>query len=130
MITEISKDLAGKVIYGIPTGNNRRRNAQERIVKFKVLAVGRVYMTLLEDGRPESSANKYNANGSTQSAVKSGYGGNAGYMFFDSLANLELHQQANEARTFLRETFGSWGRSFSDTDILEITEFVKARIDD
>lgn len=130
MITEISKDLVGKVIYGIPTGNNRRRKGQERIVKFNVLSVGRVYMTLLEDGWPESRADKYNVRGATQRAANSGFGTNAGYMFFDSLANLELHRKANEARKFLRETFSIYGKQLPDAAVIRISEVVKEYTDE
>nr|WP_321458686.1 hypothetical protein [uncultured Vibrio sp.] len=130
MITEISKDLVGKVIYGIPTGNNRRRQGQSKIEKFDVLSVGRVYMTLNKVGASECYADKYNIRGATQRAANSGYGTNAGYMFFDSLANLELHQKANEARHFLRETFSIYGKQLPDAAVIRISEVVKEYTDD
>ncbi|HIF6165118.1 MULTISPECIES: hypothetical protein [Vibrio harveyi group] len=130
MISEINKNLVGKVIYGIPTGNNRPRNKKEKIVKFNVLSVARKYMTLVRVGSSDCTADKYNIKGATQSAINSGYGGNAGYMFFDSLANLEQHKKAALERTFLRETFGGFGTPFSDDVIIRIAEVVRSYIDE
>ena len=87
MIKELSKDLIGKTILGYPTGNNQdrslnRKGENQKLVKFKVISVGRKYMELLHVSY--NRKNKYDLNGRTPQSINTGYGGNAGYDFFES----------------------------------------------
>ena len=87
---EFSKDMAGSMVYAIPTGNNRARgNVEQQVVEFEVVKVKRRYVELKRDGW--SRTNNYcKESGGTQESITSGYY-NAGYVFFPSLEAIAKH---------------------------------------
>lgn len=94
MIT-INKDHIGKSVYGIGTGNNARNG----VVCFNVIKVGRKYVELCRDGA--HCAIKYDpTTGATAESIRSGYGGNGGYRFFNSMSDIndytDLEKKKNE----------------------------------
>lgn len=104
----MDKNLEGKVIYAIPTGNNARRG--NRIVQFKVKKVKRKYIELaiMFDGEESRIVDNYCPDsGSTQSAISTGYGGNAGYRFFieeESAKNfIERNKLSEKIIEYIRE---------------------------
>ncbi len=102
---EFTKETIGKEIYAIPTGNNAR-GAGDKITTFKVMSVGRVYVGLsavYADGIIGSEY-KYNPkSGATQKSINNGYGGNAGYRFFESLDSLADYRYFIELASKLDE---------------------------
>ncbi|MFL7022212.1 hypothetical protein [Vibrio cyclitrophicus] len=116
MIKELSKDLIGKTIFGYPTGNNQdrslnRKGENQKLVEFKVISVGRKYMELLHVSY--NRKNKYNLSGTTQQCVNSGYGGNAGYYFFESEEDCSGWLATSERRG---EVFDFFNRHKRPTD--------------
>lgn len=106
-----TKEMIGKEIYAIPTGNNARGVNPDKIVTFKVTSVGRTYVGLqvIMDGRSGGEDKYHSANGATQKSINSGYSGNAGYRFFESLDALadyrhlqDLAKSLNEKLKYLR----------------------------
>ena len=94
-----TKEMIGKEIYAIPTGNNAR-GAGDKIFTFKVMSVGRVYvgLSIVYDGFI-GNENKYcPQGGATQKAINSGYAGNSGYKFFESLDELADYRHTLELR--------------------------------
>ncbi len=100
-----TKEMIGREIYAIPTGNNAR-GAGDKIATFKVMSVGRVYVglsTVYSDGAI-GNENKYAPeNGATQKAINSGYTSNAGYRFFETLDDLADYRHLQELRSALDE---------------------------
>lgn len=79
---EITKSHIGKTVYGYPTGNNAQRGVEmQKLVEFPVVGFGRKYAKVIHFGRECSICPK---TGAYHDQIKSGYGGNAGYLFFDS----------------------------------------------
>lgn len=104
---KFNKDMVGKLIYGLPYGNEVRRRTyseEQRIVTFMVKSVGRVYVDLAfveeKDGvLREYCRDKYHQEiGSTQSMVNSGYSGNGGYYFYASLEDVNTHFRTLDLR--------------------------------
>ena len=92
----IDKTMVGNVVYGIPTGNNATRGvARQSAEVFHVVSIARKYVELREDGWTQTR--KYcPSTGATQEAIKLGYGGNAGYVFFASLDDVDAWYLHNE----------------------------------
>ena len=84
---EITKYHIGKAVYGYPTGNNARRGVDvQQLVEFQVVGFGRKYAKVVRFGHEQSICPK---TGALQDQINSGYGGNAGFMFFESAADAE-----------------------------------------
>lgn len=82
---EITKEHIGSVVFGYPTGNNIRRIVGlQPITAFEVVGFGRKYAKVRSQhsGNCELSIDPFTC--ASQSEINSGYGSNAGYMFFDS----------------------------------------------
>lgn len=94
----ITKDHVGKTVYGYPTGNNARRGVDKQdLVEFSVVGFGRKYANVLRSGGCfEVSIDP--KSGATQQAVSSGYGGNAGYIFFESQSDCDNYIKKRDAR--------------------------------
>ena len=100
-----TKEKIGREIYAISTGNNAR-GAGDKITTFKVMSVGRVYVGLSRvcaDGIAGDEVKYAPENGATQKAINSGYAGNAGYRFFDTLDDLADYRHVQELRKSLDE---------------------------
>ena len=93
---EITKDHIGKTVYGYPTGNNARRGVDvQKLVEFPVVGFGRKYAKVMRFGREDSVCPK---TGAYHDQIKTGYGGNAGYMFFESAADAEEYVHFSKIR--------------------------------
>lgn len=100
-----TKETVGKEIYAMPTGNNARGNP-DKIETFKVMSVGRVYVGLSSvypSGKVGIETKYHPANGATQKSINSGYGGNSGYIFFETLDELADFRHLQELRKTLDE---------------------------
>ena len=78
---EFTKELEGATIIGLPTGNNARMRGTTEPIKFEVVKVKRKYVEMKRGGSIITD-NYCPKSGATQSAINSGFGGNAGYRFF------------------------------------------------
>lgn len=86
---DLNKDLVGKVIFGVATGNGARGNRGKLVLtKFTVMGVRRKYFdlsrTTIDDGEislrePDSYCP---VTGALESQIRLGYGGNSGYKFY------------------------------------------------
>jgi hypothetical protein len=94
----ITKDHIGKIVYGYPTGNNARRGVDKQVlVEFSVVGFGRKYAKIFRNGgNLELSIDPHT--GATQEAISSGYGGNAGYMFFESESDCDEYLKIRDSR--------------------------------
>ena len=125
-----TKEMIGREIYAIPTGNNAR-GAGDRVATFKVASVGRVYVGLSQvyvDGTV-GHENKYaTENGSTQKAINSGYAGNAGYRFFETLDDLADYRHLQELRKSLDEKLRHFRASKLNKSQLERINSILAEV--
>ena len=98
MRVTITKDHIGKTVYGYPTGNNARRGVdKQELTEFSVVGFGRKYAKVLRSGGCfEVSIDP--KTGATQQDVSRGYGGNAGYIFFESQYDCDRYIKARDAR--------------------------------
>lgn len=102
---EITKEYEGKVVYGVPTGNNAVRGPnRSKPVEFIVIKRKIKYVELQRVGSTRKD-NYDPVTGATQSAINSGYGCNAGYDFYASLEDIEKMYELNEKRMKVRECF-------------------------
>jgi hypothetical protein len=126
---KFTKEDEGKIIYGIPTGNNASRRAvRQDIVLFKVKKIKRKYVDLCrieEDGREWGLSAYDPESGATQRKINAGYGMNAGYAFFRSEDDVKKHYKEQSMRNEI-VSFFNW-RSFPLTfdDISTIYEIIK-----
>lgn len=125
MRIEVTKEFVGKTIFAIPTGNNARRGKERQgIEEFEVIRFARKYMTVKRvNGYQETSMCP--KTGATQEAIRTGYSGNAGYIFFESKASAELYQDEKE----LRNKASNLLNSFTATNRLTI-ETIKTIINE
>ena len=82
---EITKEHVGSVVFGCPTGNNAIRGVDvQKVIEFNVVGFGRKYAKVRRaySGCYDISIDPLTR--ATQAEINSGYGGNAGYMFFES----------------------------------------------
>lgn len=93
---EITKDHVGKVVFGYPTGNNARRGVEKQELKqFEVVGFGRKYARVMLYGYETSVHPK---TGATQNSINQGFGGNAGYMFFECQCDADDYLKAADFR--------------------------------
>jgi hypothetical protein len=94
----ITKDHIGKTVYGYPTGNNARRGVdKQELTEFSVVGFGRKYAKVLIGGM-SFDVSIDPTSGATQQAISSGYGGNAGYIFFESQSDCDNYIKTRDAR--------------------------------
>lgn len=118
---ELSKDLVGTFIYGIPTGNNARR--EKGAVKFEVVSVGRKYFHLRKDGFNIQDA-YCPVTGAKQREINAGYSGNADYVFFKTEQEVEDYNTYVNKRDMLIKFFYRY--NFNDAKIVDdIFDIVK-----
>lgn len=87
---EITRGHVGSVVFGYPTGNNARRGVDwQAVVKFDVVGFGRKYAKVISSRSGSYEISIHPFTGATQSEINSGYGSNAGYMFFESELDAE-----------------------------------------
>jgi hypothetical protein len=89
----IEKKHEGKTVYGLGWGNNCPRGGRPNTpIEFKVVKVNRKYARLIhESSRRE--VGYHPESGATQECINSGYGNNSGYQFFESLEDIENHNE-------------------------------------
>lgn len=99
MRIEVTKEFVGKTIFALPTGNNAKRGKERQdIEQFEVISFARKYMTAKRvNGYQEISMCP--KTGATQEAIRTGYGGNSGYIFFASYEDAENFQLESELRS-------------------------------
>lgn len=105
---EFTKDLEGKIVLAIPTGNNARWKSSNEPIEMEVVKVKRKYVEMrrADGGLSENYCPK---TGATQQAINSGYGNNAGYRFFEN----RKEYQAWEYRTTLISNVAKMVRDFN-----------------
>lgn len=111
-----TKDLVGKNIYAIPTGNNARGKS-EKIETFKVISVAKRYASLApvdDKGNAWTPDDYCTMTGATKKSVNSGYTHTAGYKFFETLDALADYRHFVELAASLDEQF-RWRRAASLT---------------
>lgn len=119
----ITKDHVGKTVYGYPTGNNARRGVDKQdLIEFSVVGFGRKYAKVLRIGGCfEVSIDP--KSGATQQAVSSGYGGNAGYIFFESQSDCDNYIKTRDVRNKVVSMINySTISSLSDELVFEIAK--------
>lgn len=96
---KLNKDLVGKTIYGIATGNGARQHrgkSSAHIEKFVVSKVKRKYFDL-KRAYNLNSEDYYDTDtycpetGAVESQIRLGYGGNSGFIFFNTVEEAMLH---------------------------------------
>lgn len=93
---EITKEHVGRAVFAIPTGNNARRGvSQQELVRFEVVGFGRKYAKVLQYGREVAICPR---TGALQESIRSGFGNNSGYIFFNSKDDATLYQQDTKMR--------------------------------
>lgn len=99
MRIEVTKDSVGKIVFALPTGNNAKRGKERQdIERFEVISFARKYMTVKRvNGYQEITMCP--KTGATQEAIRTGYGGNSGYIFFASYEDAENFQLESELRS-------------------------------
>ena len=106
---EITKEHVGKKVYAIPTGNNARRGVdRQEIVEFDVVGFGRKYARVIRYGRECGICPK---TGAWQESIASGYGGNAGYVFFESTSDAVDYQDELDLRLKALRLLSGFGAS-------------------
>ncbi|WPH64050.1 hypothetical protein vBVpP1_50 [Vibrio phage vB_VpP_1] len=123
------KDLIGLTIVAIPTGNNRNRKLDKQLPQFfGVDSVGRKYVKLarLDENhkRIRQPENYDPASGSTQSCINAGYTGNAGYIFFESLSDIDAFRELNSMKKDISEYFRYCSFNMSVHDVRAIHNIV------
>ncbi len=95
----VKKEHEGKTIYGIGTGNNCPRGGITNVpVEFNVVKVKRKYVEM-SVGSSRYTDNYHPKTGSTQQSINTGYSNNQGYMFFESLQDIEEYKALNKIRS-------------------------------
>ena len=129
---EFTKEMIGKLIYAIPTGNNARRGVKEQDVEtFKVKGIGKVYITLCRvdsDGNEWASDKYHPETGAIQSARNAGYGGNAGYRFYESLEVIQEERLVKElGKEILTKMTTGWSNNEirKDLSLDQLTRIMK-----
>lgn len=106
---EITKEHVGKKVYAIPTGNNARRGVErQEIVEFDVVGFGRKYAKVMLYSRECGICPK---TGAWQESASRGYGGNAGYVFFESPDDAINYQDECDLRINASRLLGCYGAS-------------------
>ena len=106
---EITKEHVGKKVYAIQTGNNARRGVdRQEIVEFDVVGFGRKYAMVISYGRECGICPK---TGAWQESIASGYGGNAGYVFFESPSDAVDYQDELDLRLKALRLLSGFGAS-------------------
>lgn len=126
MNIEITKDYEGKVVYGIPTGNNATRGvSRQKPKEFIVIKRKTKYVELQVVGYKYTDM--YDpVTGATQKDINSGYIGNAGYYFYDSLEAIEEEYILNQKKVKILSYFRGFGslRNTSKEDIEAIYNII------
>lgn len=100
----LSKKHEGKDIFAIGTGNNARRE-KGKIIEFHVVKV-KIKYAELQEGIYRNIDNYCIETGATQSAINSGYSGNAGYKFFEDKEEIAKYFENIEMNKQIREFIG------------------------
>ena len=115
MTINITKELIGKRVWLVPTGNNIQRNGTtpfEQVKEAEIIKMARTKGSLkLIDS---SYSRDFSISEYSKSSIKQGF--NAGYDTYASLDDVKKTQKATDVRTYLCKEFNS----ISDEDLLEI----------
>lgn len=119
---EITKDHVGKVVFGYPTGSNARRGVEKQELKqFEVVGFGRKYARVMLCGHETSVHPK---TGVTQNSINQGFGGNAGYIFFECQCDADDYLKDLKALEIRRKVACKLSHSsislLSDSLVMEI----------
>ena len=113
------KQLLGKEIIAIGTGNNARNGGIKRT--FAVNSVGRKYVNL-------NGVNYLPETGATQKAIAAGYSYNAGFMFFKSQSDADDYifdyEKRDELRCVARSAY-DWTKNLSTSDVIALLLKIK-----
>lgn len=105
-------------IYALPTGNNIRHD-KGKVTHFRIVSCGKKYVKLATDEQLRHTNTYCPKRGCTQEAQNTGYGGNAGYMFFDSEDAIEKYKYYSACKDRIQKFFGygTGVRLLSEEDI-------------
>lgn len=99
---EFTKDLEGKTIYLVGTGNNARGNLANKVIKAEVVKVARVNVTLRKEGyHYDKKYKKYNNSNHYSNHLDAGC--NSGYKCYYSLEDIEEERKAKENYRKIRD---------------------------
>ena len=104
---KFTKQHEGKIIYAIPTGNAARYDP-ELIQKFKVFKVKTKYVEMskvFDSGEVGHSNNYCQKTGATQKSVNAGYMLNSGFIFFETIKDIENHMEHAKIKKEIYEFF-------------------------
>lgn len=131
---KFTKAHEGKTIYAVPTGNYARRwgaSDQDEPSRFVVVKVKRKYVELMQEGY-RGTDNYCPDTGSTQSAINTGYAGNSGWRFYESLEEIErereLRIKLKRVRSFFERT--SIREEFDANVINEVYDIIEKELKD
>jgi len=143
------KDIIGRVICAVPTGNNRtRRGTNNNIVEidelsyFRVIKVYRKYVDLepvSEDGAPLHSRHDglpyvlklCKVSGANEKSVQKGYGLNAGYKFYLDVELLKKSILADKLYDEVKTRFFSgFNRSLDDDKVFSVAELLNVSLNE
>jgi len=120
----ITKEHVGQTILALPTGNNARRRGADEPMPARVVSVGRRYAVVEIDGR---RADKLDCNtGASESCIRAGIGGNAGYWFFADAETYDRWREEQKDRNAVKMFFrGHKQRSLSAEQVRQIVEMIE-----
>ena len=124
---EFTKEHEGKDVIALPTGNNARGGKGAE--KFRVIKVKRKYIEMAkvyDDGRLGIANNYCPNSGATQKEINSGYGLNAGYIFFNSEEDIEEYKLINKMRDEISQFFNWRSFKLDNEKIKQVYEIIKS----
>ena len=117
---QINKEHEGKTIIAVPTGNNAVRGVKKQTPRqVHVVKVKKRYADVrFDNARYEVTLDR--KSGATEQAVRNDYGTNAGYRFFNDMAEYEEHQRLWQLKEEILHTFRHFGRPLDNLTAAEI----------
>lgn len=123
----ITKELIGKTVYLLPTGNNVRRNGVNNIIEAKVRKVAKVFITMV--GQHSSWASEYKLRFNKENnSLDSDY--NSGYILFESMQEVDDFK----LKGILTDNIGkhireySWGQNVTLEQLKAIAEILNVEV--
>lgn len=128
-----TKNMIGKRIFALPTGNNARGGNAGKVSEFEVIKLGRKYVELAKvyENSKLGRVDTYNSStGATQKATRSGYGGNSGYKFFESLDAIADYTYSIELKDEVSKMFACYVNNLKVKLSVDQLERIKAIINE
>ncbi len=117
---KFSKDLIGKTICAIPTGNNALRGSVTKSVEFVVVSLARKYVELKRVDY-DSTDEYCTTTGATKKSAQGGYSGNGGYLFFETAKECSDFQERTLLATSMKTAIiGNHGKIFNNMCIEDL----------